>query len=920
MKTLKTTISSLSQNWLGLSKDYRPSGFWFWNADMDPDRIKQVIEEMAAKGVREFQIHPIHCLEVEYLSPEYFDRVRLAMNLARQHGLKVWIYDEYGWPSGNVGGKLLSEHPEYRGWRLAFSRGEDGKVIAEPRQSDRVLDCTSGAPWTQNEPGYLDTLSPEAVGCFIEMTHGRYFKECREFFDDGVIVGFFTDEPVTMMNSRDNMNHGFAVVGMPWTPSLPAKFKECFGYAIESRYAELAGDGPSSVKSDYWKLVKSMYPDTYYGQIGRWCREHGVKHSGHAGEDWLLGQVRYSGSLFQCLRTMDEPGIDYLGCGTDPEERFAHQVLVPSIARHAGRERVYCEAYGISPLDLRLGEMLKELQMFGLHGIDDVALMGFQTSSAGIRKQLFWPPVFDNAPWWEFYPEYRDASARSLSLTSLGKPHARYAILYPQNELEQYDLFQPDISLLDYQRTHMVYRLAAAIYEAGETFEYVFPEILEQAEVKDGKVVFPHAEYEAVLAPGDTPFFPESVEQLERICSAGGTVMRDSTDCVAASIRAAGPSWSDMMNLNSDADAGNIRVFRYDYPDGTLFVVRNVTSHAPRKVRLVSKLSLSKWDPTDGNITHCGSELTENVLPHGTLYITVADQSFGNESTRPLFDAVPMESRWNVDTERPNMARFTNVQFYHEEKGWLDPEETSVMGFSKCRYEMGIPRAFGGRTHIKMRGEFTRADLPDTLDVLFEKDHLSELKINGVEVDLSKATKRLVWDQSCRLVDIRPLAVEGKNVVEGTLKYDEFETRMFNGAFLMDRPMPRCDVCLAGSFRYVDGKAERRVDMTMPIDWSKDGWEQYHGILTLSGEVDVDPSIANRVRGVTVDLASEDCVEALIDGKSIGRKIMRPYAFQIEGIEAGAHKLQLRITSTSANILGEPSPWGIKSVGWLCDR
>ena len=139
--------------------------------------------------------------------------------------------------------------------------------------------------------------------------------------------------------------------------------------------------------------------------------------------------------------------------------------------------------------------------MLGAHGVDDIALMGFQQSIDGVRKRTYWPPIFDQAPWWPFYPEFRDACARSVALASLGKRIARYAILYPQNQLEQTDLFNIDIFSGTDPASRMIKRLGLAVYESGEIFEFVFPEILDQARVADGKIVFPNADYDAILAP-----------------------------------------------------------------------------------------------------------------------------------------------------------------------------------------------------------------------------------------------------------------------------------------------------------------------------------------------------------------------------------------------------------------------------------
>jgi len=51
---------------------------------------------------------------VDYLSEVYWERIGFIVEKARELGMQAWLYDEYNWPSGAVGGRLLRDHPEYR--------------------------------------------------------------------------------------------------------------------------------------------------------------------------------------------------------------------------------------------------------------------------------------------------------------------------------------------------------------------------------------------------------------------------------------------------------------------------------------------------------------------------------------------------------------------------------------------------------------------------------------------------------------------------------------------------------------------------------------------------------------------------------------------------------------------------------------
>jgi hypothetical protein len=467
----------------------------------------------------------------------------------------------------------------------------------------------------------------------------------------------------------------------------------------------------------------------------------------------------------------------------------------------------------------------------------------------------------------------------------------------------------------------MIIKLADAIYSSGETFEFVFPEILADGKGEDGRVVFPNSQYEAILAPCDIPFFDESISELDRLASEGGTVLRDVSDEIARIIEVAGPSWRDRIEIGHDGAPGDIRVYRFNYPDGELFALHNVTDE-PRKAEVSSARGLAEWDPTSGSVKLVSGMVHLPMLPHSTRYMTLSDLSVTGEKDADEPQSSPVMGEWTVSTEKPNMVRFSSVEFMHEELGWLSAVDSTVVRGARKGPFTGLPIEFSGRTRIEMRGAFDCTSVPDSLGMVFERAHLDALSVNGVTVDLSTARKLPIWDTSCHWVEISDLVREGVNQVSGTLVYQEFETGIVNQAFFGTQPLPSCDMCLAGSFVLQNGAISRdeRVGHCLPIDLGGAGWAEYDGILDLTCRIDVDAEHAEKICGLSIDLVSEDCLEMLLDGKSCGRRIMRPYDFAIETMSPGEHELKLRITGTTANILGDPSPWGITKVNWLCTR
>ncbi len=558
----------------------------------------------------------------------------------------------------------------------------------------------------------------------------------------------------------------------------------------------------------------------------------------------------------------------HVGLKPEPEHRFVEQTLIAGIARHAGKDRVYCEAFGISSFDIRLGQMLRCAQMLGIHGVNDIALMGFQQSIDGVRKRSYWPPIFDQAPWWPFYPEFRDAFARSVALSSLGERVARYAILYPQNQLEQTDLFNIDISSGTDPASRMINTLALAVYAAGETFDFVFPEILSQARVSGGKIVFPHAVYDAILAPSDVAYFDESAQVLSDLQAAEGTVLRGDLESVVDEIRGAGPSWAERVTIGR----GGLRVYRFEYPDGELFALRNV-SDSRRGTWVDASAGLSEWDPVSGEITSLPDGCRRSIRPHSTCYYVLSGKTFGKARVPPR-KHIPIRTTWTVRTDFPNMARLAGLEFGGGDK-WHAAISPPVYGPCAGQPSIGIPPALRGETTIPMRGRFECRSVPESVLILFEKNHLTGLSVNDSEVDLSAAYPLRMWDSSCMAVDIAHLARTGANIVRGALEYKSFETGTTNDAFLDDWLMPGCDVFLGGSFRVAEGaiESDEMRPMKLPIDLSERGWREYDGILSLTSTVEIDEPLARSITGVKVGMLAEDCLELLIDGKPLSRAL-----------------------------------------------
>ena len=135
-------------------------------------------------------------LQEEYLGEKWFSCIDACLKKAKELQMDAWIYDENGWPSGFVGGKLL-EVERYRARFLEYDVGEfDADAFA------CYIECENGYQRVEQEtpnvkryhnvylrvsPANTDILNPEVVDAFIKETHEKYYA--RAYRSAGRVFG-----------------------------------------------------------------------------------------------------------------------------------------------------------------------------------------------------------------------------------------------------------------------------------------------------------------------------------------------------------------------------------------------------------------------------------------------------------------------------------------------------------------------------------------------------------------------------------------------------------------------------------------------------------------------------------------------------------------------------------------------------------
>ena len=362
--------------------------FTSWNGPDAKERLARIVQDLdqlSANGVFIVNMSPGRG-EPKYLSPEHMAQVKFVVQEAAKRGMKLWIQDEYDYPSGFAGGKISEQYPELTmqaldadirinvmpGQTLTMPTppgtvaalalfAQTGTVQIVPVTSAEIKWMApappAGAggypkPWElvlvrhvfrssptrmsaradgtrakDSQYSLIDYLNPDATRAFLKITHETYKQAVGDEFGK-TILGFFGDEPDYS---------GF----MPWTPKLLEEFRQQKGYDLQPYlplfFASKMSDEAWRAKADYYDVWSGMFRNTFFGVQAEWGAKNNVEYLVHLNHeeiglrlDMPEDLIRNEGDFLRDMRYVEVPGIDNL------EQLTPHTVLYPTWAHGGG--------------------------------------------------------------------------------------------------------------------------------------------------------------------------------------------------------------------------------------------------------------------------------------------------------------------------------------------------------------------------------------------------------------------------------------------------------------------------------------------------------------------------------------------------------------------------------------------------------
>jgi hypothetical protein len=108
MPTVAEAVSQFAQP----PKETSAIHWAIWGGPQNKERIISDIDEIAANGGGVYMINNSRGVQPNYLSPEYLDLVKTAVQECKKNGMKVWIEGDCGYPDGFAGGLISEKYPQ----------------------------------------------------------------------------------------------------------------------------------------------------------------------------------------------------------------------------------------------------------------------------------------------------------------------------------------------------------------------------------------------------------------------------------------------------------------------------------------------------------------------------------------------------------------------------------------------------------------------------------------------------------------------------------------------------------------------------------------------------------------------------------------------------------------------------------------
>ena len=966
------------------SSEYRGTPFWAWNCQLEKEELMEQLEIFQKMGFGGAHLHVRTGMTTPYLSDEHMDLVKACVEKCRSQGMLTWLYDEDRWPSGAAGG-FVTKEPKFRARQLMittrpYAPDESNKVIgihtlpACRSGNGYLLACydveldengclakavridpeapATGKKWYAyvespictpwfNDLTYADTMNPEAIQKFIQVTHERYLETVGKDFGS-LIPAIFTDEPQFVRKKELGFAKEERDVILPWTDDIPQTYQATYGQDILENLPELLWELPggqvSATRYRYHDHICQRFTESFADQIGAWCEAHGIMLTGHMMlEPTLQSQTGALGEAMRSYRSFQLPGIDMLYNRTE----FTTAKQTQSAVHQYDREGMISEMYGVTGWDFDFRDHKFQGDWQAALGVTVRVPHLSLVSMRGTAKRDYPASISYQSPWWQDYSLIEDHFARVSTAMTRGKAEVKVAVIHP---IESYWLhFGPmeQTAGIREQLDKNFQDLTDWLLHGSIDFDFICESLFPEQCPKAGAPLQVGAmTYDTLIVPGCETLRSTTLERLEAFQAAGGkliflgnapkyenALVSDRGRNLWAKARQVQFQKEDILMAleedrlvdirNSDGIRTNnlIHQLRKDGEDRWLFIAhsranfnRDVPACQDLCITLKGAYGIMKYDTQTGDIIPMAAtvengktKLRVKLYDLQTLLLRYTDVSAvpQPEAEKPAAKTVSMPAPQQVayELEEPNVYLLDKAEFALNDAP-LRPIHEVLKADNILRAELGWPSRTGDKVtqpwvignipaehtaHLRYRVFCTEA-IPN-VKLAVENPQQTKIWFNGVQV--TAQPDGWFCDKSIETLSLGTLQA-GENVIEMILPFGRrngIEWCYLLGEF---------GVKICGEYREITPKpAFLGFD-----DVTRQGLAHYGSNITYKFPVTTHGGKLS----VTIPHFSGAGIRVQVDGQE-SWILYPPYRAEVT-LEAGTHEMKLQLLGNRQNCFG----------------
>lgn len=940
--------------------EYRPMPLWVWNDEMEPERIREMLEQYRRQGLGGAFVHPRPGLMTDYLSPEWFRLWRTALEEAKRLGLFINIYDENSYPSGFAGGHVpsrapetasqyvtvetglraaaVSPHPQHLAF-FAAPRGDFAQLRrvrspADVKEGEEVaafrLRRASGNLWTAGFP-YVDLTNPRTTGLFLETTYEAYRKEFGGEFGKAIRWAF-TDEPLIATGGA----YDISLPALPLSHETLAAFRKRNGYDLTDHLPSLFWDTGDwrRVRFDYWQTLHDVWIESFMRPVFEWCDRHGIQFTGHFMEqDWPYPWRSPADASLHVFQHV--PGIDMLG-GQELQPHYLFTIRQSASVSHQLGRRLFCEAYGVAGWDATLEHLKRFGDWLLANGVNFVDQHLSFTTIRGARKRDHPQSFSDVASWWRAYRPHADHLARVSFLSSISEARHRVLVIHPTTTAFLYARRAAPTPELEKMRENNA-RLAQFLVDRHVDFDYGDEYVLEWfGRVDGGRLHVGKASYDVVVLSHDVANLRrQTAALLESWIRSGGALISlvdppeyvdgRPSEALKQLREKAGRQWTRVFDedallaalrervpprVDVDAPVGVLERF---LPNGdrVLFFANHGTAPLAAKVRISGAAAVEEWDTLTGrmrglavNRNPQGVEFTLNLPPAGALLAVARTQGSGAPAApKPEWRPVSVSS-WTAAADEPNVLvlDYCDLEIGGDRIPDLNTWQANWIlwqrhGFERPAWDNAVQ--FRRNVLDRRFGEGTGFRAVFRFHVQGAPPKGMRLAVESPGLYRIAVNGQPVdFSAAARWLDphLRTAAMDG--LVKSGGNEITLEGRPF------DPRMELENVYILGSFALIPAEKGFQIAPARPLSfgsWQSQGRPFYSWSATYSAKVRI-PAGHGRMRVALRDWKGA-AAEVLVNGQPLGWIGWPPYETEFP-VKPGAATVEIRVHGTPRNIFG----------------